>query len=279
MAGLRVLAYAKLNLVLRVVGRREDGYHLLQSLMCAVDLYDELFLALADDLAVEVEGPEIPPGENLALRAARLLREHTGTRMGAHIRLIKRIPVGAGLGGGSSDAAAALAGLNRLWGLGLSRAELQEIGLELGADVPFFLSDSPAWVEGIGERLSPARVRLPGAFLILVPPFRCPTPEVYRLYDELGLPHSRPVRPGGELRFENDLWPAAVRLRPELETLRRALEGIGGLRVGMTGSGSALFSAFSRPQEAEEVMRALKGKVKGKAFVARPVRRGYKFIP
>ncbi|MBC7099494.1 hypothetical protein H5T52_10390, partial [Candidatus Bipolaricaulota bacterium] len=87
------------------------------------------------------------------------------------------------------------------------------------------------------------------------------------------------VRPGGEIRFENDLWPAAVRLRPELETLRRALEGIGGLGVGMTGSGSALFSAFSRPQEAEEVMRALKGKVKGKAFVARPVRRGYKFIP
>lgn len=278
MADVRVLAYAKLNLILRVVGRREDGYHLLQTLMCAVDLHDQLFLAEADDLAVKTEGLDIPPEDNLVLRAARLLREHTGTKEGAHIRLVKGIPAGAGLGGGSSDAAATLAGLNRLWGLGLSSEKLRKLAVKLGADVPFFLFESPAWAEGVGERLSPARVRPPGAFLILVPPFSCPTPEVYQLYDELGLPHSCPVRPAEDLRFENDLWPAAVRLRPRLEVLRRALEGLGSLGTGMTGSGSALFAAFARPEEAERAERTLADRTEGTAFVARPVPRGYKFL-
>ncbi|HAF70592.1 MAG: 4-diphosphocytidyl-2-C-methyl-D-erythritol kinase [Acetothermia bacterium 64_32] len=277
MADVRVLAYAKLNLILKVVGRREDGYHLLQSLMCAVDLYDELFLVLAGDLTVEVEGLDIPPEDNLVLRAARLLRDRVGTGKGAHIRVIKRIPVGAGLGGGSSDTAAALAGLNRLWGLGLSRAALQEVGLKLGADVPFFLGESPAWAEGVGERLSPAQVKLPGAFLILVPPFSCSTPEVYRLYDELSLPPSCPLRLGGEIRFDNDLWPAAVRLRPELGRLRSRLEALTGLGVGMTGSGSALFCAFSSRDQAEKAAQSLKKTVEGKLFVAAPVPRGYKF--
>jgi len=280
MEELRVLAYAKLNLVLRVVGRRDDGYHLLQTLMCAVDLYDELSLVEADDLKVEMGGLEIPAEENLVLRAARLLREHAGLRKGAHIRLIKKIPVGAGLGGGSSDAAAALAGLNRLWGLGLSRAELQEIGLELGADVPFFFSDSPAWVEGIGERISPARVDLPKAFLILVPPFDCPTPEVYRLYDALGLPFSCPVRLEGELPgWENDLWPAALRLRPRLAELRRALAGLGGLGVGMSGAGSALFAAFTDAEDAERALdELLNREIEGRTWLVHPVSRGHEFI-
>ncbi len=276
MAELRVLAYAKLNLVLRVVGRREDGYHLLQTLMCAVDLADELTLSQAKGISLATEGLAVPRKENLALRAARLLAREAGVEGGVHIRLVKKIPPGAGLGGGSSDAAAVLAGLNRLWGLGLSQRELQELGLTLGADVPFFLSESPAWAEGIGERLSPARVDLPGAFLILVPPFDCPTPEVYRLYDELGLPPSCPVRPSGELRFENDLWPAALRLRPRLAELRRALAGLGGLGVGMSGSGSALFSAFSRLEEARAAVERLP--FPGTVFVACPVARGYKFL-
>ena len=278
MAGVRVLAYAKLNLVLKVVGRREDGYHLLQTLMCAVDLADELHLSEADGISLTAEGLEIPPGENLALRAARLLAERTGTGKGVHIRLIKRIPAGAGLGGGSSDAAATLAGLDRLWGLGLSPGELRELGAELGADVPFFLGESPAWAEGIGERLSPARVDLPGAFLILVPPFRCPTPEVYRLYDGLGLPLSCPSRAEGGVRFENDLWPAALKLRPRLGELWRALEGLGGLGVGMTGSGSGLFVAFPDPEAAQGAAESLSGEVEGTIFVARPVGRGYKFL-
>ena len=276
MAELRLLAYAKLNLSLRVVGRREDGYHLLQTLMCAVDFFDELSLAEAEGISISTEGLAIPLGENLAWRAAQLLARHTGVHKGVHIRLVKRIPAGAGLGGGSSDAAAVLAGLNRLWNLGLSTGELQELGLKLGADVPFFLGESPAWAEGIGERLSPAQVALPGAFLILVPPFPCPTPEVYQLFDQLRLPSSCPVRPIAGLRFENDLWPAALRLRPQLGELWRVLEGLGGLGVGMTGAGSALFSAFSGPAEARAAAERLS--VPGTVFVARPVGRGYKFL-
>jgi len=279
MEELRVLAYAKLNLVLRVVGRRDDGYHLLQTLMCAVDLADELHLREAEGISLRVEGLEIPPGEDLVLRAVRLLAERTGMGKGVHVRLVKRIPAGAGLGGGSSDAAAALAGLNRLWGLGLSRAELQEIGLELGADVPFFFSDSPAWAEGVGEKLTPANVPLPAAFLILVPPFPCPTPAVYRLYDELGIPFSCPVRLEGEPPgWENDLWPAAVRLRPELGRLRARLEAQNSLGVGMTGSGSALFCAFTSRDQAGKAAQSLKNTVEGKWFVAAPVPRGYKFV-
>lgn len=276
MAGLRILAYAKLNLVLRVVGRREDGYHLLQTLMCAVDLADELTLSEAEGISLSTEGLAVPREGNLALRAAQLLAQEAGVHKGVHIRLVKRIPSGAGLGGGSSDAAAVLAGLTRIWGLDLSRRELQELGLALGADVPFFLSGSPAWAEGIGEQLSPARVDLPGAFLVLVPPFRCPTPEVYRLYDELELPPSCPVRPSGGLRFENDLWPAAIRLRPQLAELRRALAGLGGLGVGMSGSGSALFSAFNSSEEAWAAAERLSAP--GTVFVACPVGRGYKFL-
>jgi len=280
MEELRVLAYAKLNLVLRVVGRRDDGYHLLQTLMCAVDLADELHLREAEGITLRVEGLEIPPGEDLVLRAVRLLAERTGMGKGVHVRLVKRIPAGAGLGGGSSDAAAALAGLNRLWGLGLSRAELQEIGLELGADVPFFFSDSPAWAEGVGEKLTPANVPLPAAFLILVPPFPCPTPAVYRLYDELGIPFSCPVRLEDELPgWENDLWPAAVRLRPRLAELRRALAGLGGLGVGMSGSGSALFAAFTDEEDAERALdELLDREIEGRTWLVHPVSRGHEFI-
>ncbi|HIP99815.1 TPA: 4-(cytidine 5'-diphospho)-2-C-methyl-D-erythritol kinase [Candidatus Bipolaricaulota bacterium] len=278
MAELRLLAYGKLNLVLRVVGRREDGYHLLRTLMCAVDLADELTLSEAEGISLSTEGLAVPREGNLALRAAQLLAREAGVNKGVHIRLVKKIPSGAGLGGGSADAAAVLAGLNRLWRLGLSRRELQGLGLALGADVPFFLSESPAWAEGIGERLSPARVDLPGAFLVFVPPFDCPTPDVYRLYDELGPPPSRPVRPSGELRFENDLWPAALRLRPQLGELWRALAGLGGLGVGLTGSGAGLFVAFPDPEAAEVAAESLSGEVEGTVFVARPVGRGYKFL-
>jgi 4-diphosphocytidyl-2-C-methyl-D-erythritol kinase len=274
-AGVRVLAYAKLNLVLRVVGRRRDGYHLVQTLLCAVDLADELLLTDQRGLELVVEGEDVGPEEdNLALRAARFLQQRAGGDRGALIRLSKRIPAGAGLGGGSSDAAAVLAGLNRLWGLGLPLEELGALGATLGADVPFFLGPSPAWAEGIGEQLRPAQVDLPAAFLIAVPPFRCPTGEVYRAYDRLGVPYSSPTL-GWEGELENDLWPAALALHPQLLALRDRLEGLGG-PVGMTGSGSALFCAFPSEEEARLAARRLH--FRGKVFVARPVGRGYKFV-
>jgi len=279
MEELRVLAYAKLNLVLRVVGRRDDGYHLLETLMTAIDLADELLLSPARDLKLEAPRGLGPPEENLVLKAAWALKEVAGTRAGARIRLVKRIPPGAGLGGGSSDAAAVLAGLNELWGLRLSGRRLAEIGTSLGADVPFFLGESPAWAEGIGEKLTPADVPLPAAFLILVPPFSCSTPEVYQLYDELGIPFSSPARlEGGLAGWENDLWPAAVRLRPELGRLRAQLEAQESLGVGMTGSGSALFCAFASLDQAGKAAQSLEKAVEGKLFIAAPVPRGYKFM-
>lgn len=191
MAHLLVLAYAKLNLVLRVVGRRPDGYHLLQSLFCAVDMADEIEL-WPIPRGIVLEGPAGlgPVEENLAYRAARALLGGSG--LGVRIVLKKGIPVGAGLGGGSSDAAAVLAGLNALYALGKTEEELMELGMKIGADVPFFLGRSPAWVEGIGERITPLDMVVPFVFLIAVPPYPCPTAEVYRLYDALGLSPSPP---------------------------------------------------------------------------------------
>jgi 4-diphosphocytidyl-2-C-methyl-D-erythritol kinase len=240
--------------------------------MCAVDLADEIRLEETPKIELVSRGCPFPAEENLALRAAQLLSRRTGSGRGARIHLTKRIPIGAGLGGGSSDAAAVLAGLNELWGLGLKREELAELGAELGADVPFFLGASPARARGIGEVLEPAAVQVPGAFLIVVPPFGCPTPEVYRLYDELG------GEGGRDAPFPNDLWPAARRLCPDLEGLRRALEGLGGMGTGLTGSGSGLFVAFPDEAAARRAARALAGKTSARLFVARPVPRGYKFV-
>ncbi len=276
MKRLHLLAHAKLNLVLRVVGRREDGYHLLQSLFCAVDLADEIELE-AIPRGIELEAsPELgPPEGNLAYRAAQALLGED--EPGVRIVLRKRIPVGAGLGGGSSDAAAVLAGLNELFSLGLSGDELSKVSARLGADVPFFLGPSPAWVEGVGDRIAPVAVPLPAAFLVLVPPFGCPTPEVYRRYDDLGIPPSRPGPVPAVPPFANDLWPATVALRPELREFRRRLEALPSPGVGMTGSGSALFAAFPSREEAAAAREALLLPPGARAFVAAPVGAGYKF--
>ncbi len=276
MKRLHLLAYAKLNLVLRVVGRREDGYHLLQSLFCAIDLADEIELA-AIPRGIELEAPRElgPPEGNLAYRAAQALLGADGP--GVRIVLRKRIPVGAGLGGGSSDAAAVLAGLNLLYRLGKSQAELMQLGARLGADVPFFLGRSPAWVEGIGERLTPVALPVPFVFLVAVPPFACPTAEVYRMYDVLGIPPSPTGPPPHVPPFPNDLWPATVALRPELREFRRRLEALPSRGVGMTGSGSALFAAFSSREEAAAAREALPLPPGARAFVAAPVGAGYKF--
>lgn len=318
---MEVLAYAKLNLSLRVVSRREDGYHELQSLVTAIDLADRITLSPVDH-GVQLVAPAGlgPPERNLALRAARAALPEDGP--GVRISLEKRIPSGAGLGGGSSDAAAVLAGLNDLLSLGKSLGDLREIGAGLGADVPFFLGPSPAWVEGIGDQIIPAAATLPSAFLILVPRFRCPTLEVYRAFDSLCLPFSPPVqrptaepsrmpgdsdqrtlagvghefgpdRPRSEgasarsasLRWEfgsgshtivNDLWPAAVHLFPELQELRDGLAAVAPGVIGMTGSGSGLFAAFSSRAEAEASGEKLRRDVDGRVFVASPIPWGYR---
>jgi len=275
--GLALRAYAKLNLMLKITGRRPDGYHTLRSLVVAVDWADEVHLETIPRRRIELRcmpDLRIPHEENLIYRAAKLLWERFSPREGVRIVLLKDIPMGAGLGGGSSDAAATLAGLNELWGLGLDLGELIGFARELGADVPFFLGESPAWMEGIGDELHPADVEVPPAFLVLVPPFQCPTAEVYRIYDELS-----GEEPGPTEDYPNDLWPAALRLRPELARYLEALQGLGELGVGMTGSGSALFAAFDGEDVAEWAMdELLERGIEGRIRLVRPRPRGYDFL-
>ena len=280
MAGLRLKAYAKLNLTLRVVGLEPTGYHRLCSLAVAVDWADLLRLEpRSRGIAVRVV-PDlgIPLEENLVLRAARLLE---GRFPGVEITLYKSIPPGAGLGGGSSDAAATLVGLDRLFSLGLSQGELAELARGLGADVPFFLGESPAWMEGTGDLLRPAKVEVPEYFLILVPPFPCSTAAVYREFDKLGLPFSEPVH---ILDYRNDLWDAACRVCPELPRYRELLEGLGAEGVGMTGSGSALFAAFPGEGDATRALREVRGRAVSRGLecllrLVRPRRWGYDISP
>ncbi len=275
MEKLTVLAYAKLNLSLRVMGQRADGYHLLQSLMVAVDLADELHMERRPQGVELVASSALGPLEqNLVYKAAQLLHHRFGH--GVRITLVKKIPVGAGLGGGSSDAAATLAGLNLLWDLKLAPEELRAMAAHLGADVPFFLGPSPAWVEGIGEQVQPVPMDLPPAFVIVVPPFGCPTPEVYRAYDRLGLGFARPSAPGDA--WINDLWPAAVVVRPELVALRVQVEQVAGRKAHLSGSGSALFLPCTSMREGWDIRERLRERIRAQVFVAAPMATGYKVL-
>lgn len=239
-----VPAPAKLNLFLHVTGRRPDGYHLLQSVFVLVDWHDTLHFELrpAGQLSREDVGAPVPE-DDLALRAARALQAATGCTAGAHITLDKRLPVQAGMGGGSSDAASCLLALNRLWNTRVPLAQLESIGLALGADVPFFLRGRTAWVEGIGERITP--VDVPRCrFLVAKPALGLETAAIFR---DPGL--RRDTQPAilsgfaaNPLQFgRNDLQDVARRLCPEVG---EALDWMAaqGLRGRMTGSGSAVFA-------------------------------------
>ena len=235
-------APAKLNLFLHVIGRRPDGYHLLQSAFMLIDWCDLLHVELRRDGQLSREDLAAPlPADDLALRAARALQNATGTNLGAHIVLDKRIPMQAGMGGGSSDAATCLLALNRLWGLNLPLQRLQEIGL--GADVPFFLLGRHAWVEGIGERIS-ALALPPATFVVLKPAAGLDTASVFG-DAELGRNTAPAIISGfaaDPFGFgHNDLQPVAQRICPQvgqaLEWLAKA-----GLQGRMTGSGSAVFA-------------------------------------
>jgi len=178
---LHIKAPAKINRFLHVVGQRKDGYHLLQSVFQLIDLHDDIYLTASTDGLVHrpTGAVNVPPEEDLVVRAAKLLQEYSQTKQGCTIQVEKRIPMGAGLGGGSSDAAATLWGLNELWGLQLSRKELMNLGVKLGADVPFFLFGQNAFVEGIGELLQ--AVSLPeSCFLLVYPKVHIPTVDVFK---------------------------------------------------------------------------------------------------
>jgi 4-diphosphocytidyl-2-C-methyl-D-erythritol kinase len=263
-------APAKINLMLRVVGRRPDGYHLLQSVIRFLDHGDALAFRVREDgritRANDVAG--VPARDDLTLRAARLLQETAGTRLGVEISLEKRLPVGGGLGGGSSDAATTLLVLNRLWGAGLDRARLLALALELGADVPVFVYGESALVEGIGERLSPLSVP-PDWYLVLEPPVAVPTARIFA--DKQLKRDSKPIKITGFSveQAGNDLEAVVCREYPEvarhLAWLKGKLSGRG--QAWVTGSGACVFAAFPTESAAREVWEQAPHDMRG--FVAR----------
>lgn len=270
-------APGKLNLFLHVLGRRADGYHLLQTAFRLIDRCDQVGIALREDGRILRHDPlpGVAPEADLCVRAARVLRERCGTRLGADLRVRKLLPVGGGLGGGSSDAATTLIVLNRLWDAGLPRGELQALAARLGADVPFFVFGENALGEGIGERLSP--LPLPAAwYLVLVPPVALSTQEVFsdnaltRNAKELKIP---PFFSG---MGNNDLEPVALRLRPEIAAhlawLRERRP-----QARMTGSGACVFAEFATEAEARAVLGELPATMSGFAAQGLPQHplRGY----
>ena len=251
----RYPAPAKLNLFLHVVGRRADGYHLLQTAFTFIDRCDFLTFAPRSDGVVErVMGPEeISPDKDLCVCAATLLRAKTGTSLGVSISLEKNLPTGAGLGGGSSDAATTLIVLNRLWNLNFSRERLQEIALELGADVPVFVFGQSAFAEGVGEKLTAITVP-PAWYVVLTPPVYVATASIFADHDLTR--NSIPIKilDFSSASLRNDLEPVAVRRHDEI---RQYLQWLGSYASArMTGSGAAVFAAFARRDEAEQVLNA-----------------------
>ena len=294
--GLVVHAPAKLNLFFEVLGKREDGYHEIETLMCPIDLYDTLYFQEDPSGQLELEcektcpsaglsggAPvELPEGRaNLVWRAADLLRRRAGGRAGAVLRLVKRIPTQAGLGGGSSDAAAALAAGNLGWGLRWSQAELAAAAAELGSDVAFFLAGGAAVCRGRGERVE--RVEVTGAlhFAVVCPPAGLSTAAVYDVCRPAAEPKAlRPLGDAlgrgdmcqlGRLLF-NRLQPAAESLSPWIARLRREFERTDCLGHGMTGSGTSYFGLCRHARHARRIARRLAANGVGSVFAVQSCR-------
>lgn len=255
-------APAKLNLFLHVTGRRADGYHLLQTLFRFVDYGDSLRFAPRNDgnLVLTTPLPGVPPEGDLTVRAAQLLQAETGCRKGVEISIDKRLPMGGGLGGGSSDAATVLLALNHLWQLGLSRQRLQKIGLSLGADVPVFIFGRNAFAEGVGELLRPMDMP-PAWYVVLEPPVQVNTAVIF------GAPelkrNTTPIRaidwkPGVGV---NDLEPVATFHFPAVAEHLRWLSVYGKAR--MTGSGACVFAEFGQKEAASSVILRLPAGMRG----------------
>jgi 4-diphosphocytidyl-2-C-methyl-D-erythritol kinase len=251
-------APAKLNLFLHITGRRADGYHLLQTVFQLLDYGDELAFETREDGAIRLQSnlDGVDPEDNLVVRAARALQARIGTVQGADIRLIKRTPMGAGLGGGSSDAATTLLGLNALWNGGLGIDELAHMGLALGADVPVFVRGRSAWAEGVGEVLTP--IALPARWFLVIYP-GCPV-NTAGIFKDPQLTRSTPEMTMAAFltgKGHNDCEPVASRMNPEIARALHWLSGYGTAR--MSGTGSAVFAAFEDEQAAQEAAAAVPG--------------------
>ncbi|MCL2523259.1 MAG: 4-(cytidine 5'-diphospho)-2-C-methyl-D-erythritol kinase [Betaproteobacteria bacterium] len=250
-------APAKLNLFLHVIGRRADGYHLLQTVFRFIDRADSISFAPRDDgrIVLATPLPGVPAESDLTVRAARLLQQASGCRRGVDIHIAKRLPLGGGLGGGSSDAATTLLALNRLWQTGLPRAELERLGLALGADVPVFIHGRNTFAEGVGERFTDLDLP-PASYLVLQPPVQAPTaaifaaPELHRDAPLLAPAEWHPGLGGNDLEaVTSSRFPP---IAEHLAWLRRFAPG-----ALMTGSGACVFAAFAERAAAEAVLALL----------------------
>jgi len=258
----RYPAPAKLNLFLHVVGRRPDGYHLLQTAFRLIELCDWLRFTPREDGEIRLARaiPGIPERDDLAVRAARLLQAEGGVRAGVDIDLAKNIPIGGGLGGGSSDCATTLAVLNRLWGLDLPKDRLAELALDLGSDVPFFLLGRNAFGEGIGERLTP--LELPKAwYVLLLPPVTVSTPAIFASPELTRNSKTIKISSFSAGFGRNDLEPVVCRRYPEVAAHLEWLRRFGDAR--MSGSGASVFAEFAAEREARSVHSKMPADMRG----------------
>jgi 4-diphosphocytidyl-2-C-methyl-D-erythritol kinase len=257
MKRLIVPAPAKVNLFLHVTGRRADGYHTLESLIALIDLADTITLTRREDGVIrrEADVAGVPEQLDLAMRAACALRDATGSRYGVDIILAKRIPLGSGLGGGSSDAASVLLALNRLWDLHLPRAELSRLGLELGADVPLFVAGENAVARGVGDLLMP--VSLPPCFIALAfPPAAVSTAEIFAAPELTRATPSAKIDVFSEGYGRNDLAPVTASRFPAVAATIQALSRASP-QARMTGSGACVFAPFPSEREAQAALTLL----------------------
>ena len=267
---LKYLAPAKVNLVLEVLGKRDDGYHEIRSLVQTISLCDVISFELADVISLECSEPSLQSSDNLVVQAAELLKKVRDFQKGVKIKLEKRIPWGAGLGGGSSDGAATLLALNRLWKLKLKTSDLIELGARLGSDVPFFIHGGAALIEGRGEKVTPLGVSVPRWFVLLIPPLPKISNKTQQLYSRLETRHftngqlvGRAVKIWSKDKqiasnlFFNVFDKVAFDAFPGLKAYWGRFAEVGAKDIHLAGSGPALFAAADSEAKAEELYRRL----------------------
>jgi 4-diphosphocytidyl-2-C-methyl-D-erythritol kinase len=251
-------APAKINLFLHIVGRRADGYHLLQSVFRLIDLQDIIYIRIREDGEIHraSEHPDVPEAQDLTIRAAHLLKAHANCSLGADIAIEKRIPMGGGLGGGSSDAATVLIALNYLWKLNLSRKVLMELGLQLGADVPFFIFGKNAWVEGVGEKIQ--EIALPANhYLVLTPKIHVSTGQIFNAKELTRNTFPTTIAAFSEMQdfLHNDLEAVVCQQYPAVKACLDWLNQYSKAR--MSGSGASVFIAQKTEVEVNNILLTL----------------------
>ncbi len=279
---MKILAPAKVNLYLHILHKRSDGYHEICTLMQRISIFDEVEIELTEKgIELVTEGADVPLGlDNLAGRAVQIFLQAAGFAKGVRVRLRKRIPVAAGLGGGSSDAAGVLMGLNEILKMKWSKEYLQALGAKLGADVPFFIRQKPSLAKGMGEKLIPIVLPANLWYLLLVPPWPIFTSWAYAAFDELAEENQPPrERPKEYAQIEdllpflkNDLEKVAFQKYPELAIMKKKLIEQGARGALMSGSGPTIYGLFSSKEDAESVAQKMAFPPRWKILVAQGLR-------